>query len=87
MSLARLEALGLVSRPAADPLLDRLYLLPRADTSMEDFEIWEHLDLTTKSTAELRREKSRLEARLIFDEDPHPWLVARLERVRSAVSG
>jgi hypothetical protein len=64
---------------------ERLYRLPRPLATIEEWARSQHLDIDGMTPDDLEAEAHRIRHRLAYDDDPHPWLVERRERVRQAL--
>lgn len=76
MILAHPMPIGLTCRQ-----LDRVYPLPNETVSLENAAKLRHWDVLDLPEFALWREIRRVEARLTFDDRPHPWFHERRERL------
>ncbi len=60
----------------------RYYPLPDPLATLEQAERWGHLDLPGRSEEGLRAELYRITLRLLYDDNPSPWLFERRELLR-----
>lgn len=67
-------------------LVRALYPVPVPTETIEEWHRARHEDLAGKSRYELLRERDRLRLRLLLDDDPEPWLVARWHAVAEALA-
>jgi hypothetical protein len=66
-------------------ILAAVYPTPDPLKSEEDWLRSTHQDLDTMTKAALNREYGRVQWCLLFDDNPHYWLIQREERLRTLI--
>jgi hypothetical protein len=61
--------------------LDAIYAVPNPFDSCEQWERYQHGDLSRLTRAELEVERARCRLRVLLDGAPDPWLFERLRRL------
>ena len=62
-----------------------LYQVPDSLYSEEEDLIFRHEDLPSMTKAKLIREYAQLKLCLLFDDNPHQWLIQREEQLRRLI--
>lgn len=68
-------------RKACQRRLNFFYKQPNSLSSYEEWKKFTHKDLQNMTLALLKRERSRLKLRLLYDEEPSDWFLQRLDRI------
>ncbi|WP_454063771.1 hypothetical protein [Candidatus Nitrospira salsa] len=68
-------------------ILDTLCPVPHPLNTEEERLQYHHLDLTTMTSDDLKKERVKINWRIVMDDHPHPWLLERRSKIEARLNG